>query len=368
MIIAGVMTGTSVDAIDVALCNIQDEGGRHAVTLFAYSEAPYPIELEEKVKGALAGTASMADLSAIPFELASAYAEAINTLVKEANVTLDLVAVHGQTLWHEPPLHTWQAMSGPALSALLSIPVVHDFRAADVAVGGQGAPLVPIFDVAVLQSTTVDRVALNIGGMANITLLPAGGGLDDVRAFDTGPGNVLIDAVCKASFGKRFDNDGAIARSGIIIQRALSELQALPYFAQEPPKSTGRELFGEQMANDLWRRFSHPSMPSEDLITTLTELTAWSIADHIQRYQPSTTEVLVSGGGARNAFLLERLSSYLRNMVVKPTDTLGVPSDAKEAMAFAYLGYRTYHGLAGNIPTVTGATAPVVLGSIANAR
>jgi anhydro-N-acetylmuramic acid kinase len=371
MIVAGIMTGTSLDAIDVAICDISIEGDRESVTLVSFASTPYPDDVADLVSAAIAGTATMEQLSDLPFELSRAYAAALSPFRPFA---IDLIGVHGQTLWHHPPVSTWQGASGPALSALIGLPVVHDFRAADVALGGQGAPLVPIFDQMMLRHATQDRIALNIGGMANITLLPNSRIAEQpnnrieeersVRAFDTGPGNVLINAICRRTYGARYDDGGRFARAGVINQRALDELKAHPYFAMEPPKSTGREVFSDDMAEMLYRKFAHPSVPSEDLIATLTELTAWSITDHILRYQPSTTEVIVSGGGVHNTYLMERMRTLAPGMVFTSSADHGVDPDAKEAMCFAYLAARTYHGLPGNIPSVTGASRAVVLGSV----
>lgn len=365
MIVAGVMTGTSMDGIDVALCHIDahTEGDRQTIALLASTTAPYPPELRWMIDRALQGQASMEELSDLPFLLARAYADVLLDMPGWDQVAA--VGVHGQTLWHHPPVSTWQAVSGPALAEYLNKPVVHDFRSADVAVGGQGAPLVPRFDYEMLRSSTEDRVALNIGGMANVTLLPAGVSVSELRAFDTGPGNVLINALCEKTFGKRYDAGGLIARSGSIIDQALSELRSHPFFADEPPKSTGRELFGPPMAEALYRRYAHPSVPSEDLITTLTELTAWSIGDHIRRYLPGCVRVLVAGGGVHNDWLMERLSVHCGSAVVESTAEHGIDPDAKEAMCFAWLAWRTLHRLPSNVPSVTGARREVVLGSLA---
>lgn len=375
MIVAGIMTGTSLDAIDVAICDISLEGDRHAVTLLSFASTPYPDDVADLVHAAINGTATMEQLSDLPFLLSRAYADALAPFHPS---TLALVGVHGQTLYHHPPISTWQGASGPALSALLDLPVVHDFRSADVALGGQGAPLVPIFDRAVFSSENEDRVALNIGGMANITLLANNRITEQpnnrseearsITAFDTGPGNVLIDAICRRTFGTKYDADGRFARAGMINQRALEALMAHPYFAMEPPKSTGREVFNDAMAEDLYRRYAHPSVPGEDLIATVTELTAWSICDHIRRYQPTTKEVIVSGGGVHNSFLMERMRAHLPGTVFSSSVVHGVDPDAKEAMCFAYLAALTWHGLPGNLPSVTGASRPVVLGTIADSR
>ncbi len=363
MVVAGIMTGTSVDAIDVAVCQITAVEEHHQIRLLRYTQAPYPPHVEELVQTALAGKATLAHLTRLPFDLAHAYADALQGALADVGVRPALIAVHGQTLWHEPPHGTWQAFSAPALAARTGYPVVADFRAADVALGGQGAPLVPMFDLAVFRSTQA-TVVLNIGGMANVTLLPEQAREENVRAFDTGPGNVLIDAICQKTFGKRFDANGSIAAAGRIIPRALEQLQQHPYFSFPPPKSTGREFFGAALAEELWKSYAHPSVPGEDLVTTVTELTAWSIADHIQRYQPDTRTVITSGGGVHNNYLMHRLGQRLPGINIISSEEAGVHPDAKEAMAFAYLGWRTWHGMHGNLPSVTGASRTVQLGSI----
>ncbi len=364
MLIAGIMTGTSLDAIDVAVCDIQHKGDRHAISLVAFSTYPYADDTIAKIRAAVSEQASMQDLCDIPFALAHDYASAIRDLL--LTHAIEAVAIHGQTLWHHPPVSTWQAASGSALSALLSLPVVSSFRDADVALGGQGAPLVPVFDAATLASDH-DVVALNIGGMANITILPAGADSTAIRAFDTGPGNVWIDAAARITFGMSYDANGATARAGVVIRSFFDELQRLPYFAAVPPKSTGREVFSEAEARRLITRYAHPSAPLEDVLSTMTELTAWSIADHVSRYAPSTTTIIASGGGVKNSFLMERLQAHCAERGLSAVVQIHPHADAKEAMAFAYLGWCTLQGLPGNIPSVTGARAAVVLGTVARA-
>lgn len=362
MVVAGIMTGTSVDAIDVALCEITGEGGHHSVSLLSFHTVPFSDELQDLILHSMAGEASMQSLSDLPFSLAREYALAVHKA--SAGRIIDLVSMHGQTLWHHPPVSTWQTGSGSALSALLCLPVVHDFRSADVAIGGQGAPLVPIFDHATLTSTTVPRIALNIGGMANITFLQAHATEGQVWACDTGPGNVWIDAACRTTFGKRYDTNGEFARAGRIIPPLLEECRTFPFFSMELPKSTGRELFTDKEAGRIITKYSHPSSPLEDVVTSMTELTAWSIVDHIRRLAPSTREMIVSGGGSQNSFLLERIGALLIEATLDVDVSIHPQWDAKEAMAFAYLGWRTVKGLSGNLPRVTGAQRPVVLGSI----
>jgi anhydro-N-acetylmuramic acid kinase len=362
MVVAGIMTGTSVDAIDIAICDIQRKGDRDTVSLRSFLTRPFHPETHAAIMDALAGASTMEALCDLPYLLASDMASCL--IPELAPHSVEAIAVHGQTLWHHPPVSTWQAMSGPALAAHTGLPVVHDFRSADIALGGQGAPLVPVFDHATLTRPDATVVALNIGGMANVTILPPNAGIDDVRAFDCGPGNVWIDAAARATFGKRYDEGGAIARAGRVIRPMLEECFAMPYFAAEPPKSTGRELFTLDEAKRLITKYSHPSAPLEDAVATMTEVTAWSIADHCKRYAPDARNVVVSGGGARNLFLLERLQDHLGSDV---SVTVHAHADEKEAMAFAYLGWLTLNGRPGNVLGATGAARRAVLGSVARA-
>jgi len=353
-----------VDAIDVAFCEITSEGDRHSVSLLSFHSLPFSDDLRGMILKSMAGEASMENLSDLPFALAQEYAQAFRQASASTNV--ELVSMHGQTLWHHPPVSTWQAGCGSALSALLNLPVVHNFRSADVALGGQGAPLVPIFDHATLTSQ-VPRIALNIGGMANISILPANASEEDVWACDTGPGNVWIDVASRVTFGKRYDTNGEFARAGRLIPPLLQECKTIPFFSMGLPKSTGRELFSEKEARRLITKYSHPSSPLEDVVTTLTELTAWSIVDHITRLAPASREMIVSGGGSQNSFLLERIEGLVQDASLDLEVQIHPQWDSKEAMAFAYLGWRTIHGLSGNLPRVTGASRPAILGSISRA-
>lgn len=373
MVVAGIMTGTSVDAIDIAICDVEKVGNRHAVTLLSFYSRPFPTDLRADIMLSLEGKASITQLCNLPFQLAVVFAETLSEAQRSLHVgrVVEVIGAHGQTLYHNPPFGTWQALSGSALSALTNTVVVSDFRAADVALGGQGAPLVSMFDVAVLTSLEASRVALNIGGIANITLLPRaihGNAIPDatspVVAFDVGPGNVLIDAASQIYFGKQFDEGGKIAQAGVIIEPLLNELKNLQYFTLDPPKSTGRETFNRALVEHIGEKFRAALRPWEDIVTTFTELTAWCIGNHIERHQPSTDEVVVSGGGTQNPYLFERIKWYCKNSSVITTDEIGIPSQAKEAMAFAYLAWRTNNRLPGNFPAATGASRPVILGNI----
>lgn len=360
--VAGIMTGTSLDGIDIAICGIED-GAPERIVLESFTTLPYPDHVLESVRKALAEPLTAAEVIRLEVDLAWAYADALRSVISPE--TLDAVGMHGQTLWHEPPVGTWQAGNATALAALLRVPVVADMRTTDVMLGGQGAPLVPLFDHAVLTHPHDHVAAVNIGGMANVTALPPSAAMDDVTAFDTGPGNVLIDAACKMLFGKQRDDGGSMARAGRVITSMLESLKTHPFIEQTPPKSTGREAFNDTTMRELVRRYGHGSIPSEDVIATVTEFTAWSIAHHITTYLPDAQCVVVSGGGVHNTWLMERLQALVAPRNVVRTDDVGVPADAKEAMCWAYLAWRTMAGRHGNVPSVTGASQKAVLGTIA---
>lgn len=361
----GVMTGTSLDAIDVSLCEIDDSSAQPTIALKAFSSTDYSDECLALIRRAISNTANTAELSELQFLLAREYAAAINNVRGSADPsTILCVGAHGQTVWHNPPLCTWQMVNGSVLAQLTGIPVVCDFRSADVALGGQGAPLVPMFDAMFLSHNVANRAVVNIGGMSNVTLLPANVASQDIRAFDCGPGNVLIDIACRYTFGKRYDDEGKIARAGLVIPSLFQRLSQLDYFLLDPPKSTGRELFNEDFAKTCIQKFAHPSAPSEDIIATFTELTAWCITNHIDRYGKGTTEIIVSGGGTKNTYLMERIGALMPGLRVCVSDEFGVPSQAKESMCFAFLATRTMNHLPGNLPSVTGASRPAILGSI----
>ena len=360
--VVGIMTGTSLDGIDIASCIIED-GSPERIVLDAFSTLPYPEELLEQVRYALDHPCTAAQVLHVDMQLAHAYADAVRAVA--GSQAVDAVGMHGQTMWHEPPVGTWQAGNATALAALLGVPVVADMRTTDVVLGGQGAPLVPLFDQTVFGGQMHHVAALNIGGMANVTSLPPTASTAPITAFDTGPGNVLIDAAARMLFGKQRDDDGAIASAGRVIPRLLDDLLQHPFVQQAPPKSTGRETFTDTTLTELIRRYGHGSIPSEDVVATITEFTARSIADQIPRFLPDATTVIVSGGGVHNTWLMTRLQALLAPRSVVRSDTMGIPSDAKEAMCWAFLAWRTMAGRPGNVPTVTGASRAAVLGTIA---
>jgi anhydro-N-acetylmuramic acid kinase len=299
--------------------------------------------------------------------LGLAYANAARTVA--ANDRVDYVASHGQTVWHDGPTRTTLQLGDPfVIREAIGATVCYDFRSADCAAGGQGAPLVAYVDALLLSSAEEDRVALNLGGIANLSILRKGVPPEQTIAFDTGPSNMLIDAFVRARTGNNctFDQDGRLAAAGAVHAELLAAMLADEYFAMPPPKTTGRERFGAQFLVRYDRELSRLSL--EDGAATLTELTAASVADAIARAGLTSARIIVSGGGAHNATLLARLAARLQPARVETSDAMGMPVDAKEAIAFAVLGYETLRGRPGNVPAATGARHSAVLGAIAPYR
>jgi anhydro-N-acetylmuramic acid kinase len=287
---------------------------------------------------------------------------------KLAPQDIRVIGLHGQTVRHLPPHATLQLGSGPALAALTGIDVVSDFRAADIALGGQGAPLVPMFDYAFLRSNEMSRLVVNIGGISNVTWIPRSAKPEDVVAFDTGPGNMLIDALAQKYFGVPFDRDGEIARSGAIDEKLLEALLNDPYFKKSPPKSTGRELFGEIFLVQVHKRIEQNSLQPKDAIATITELTARSLAQCFNFVHTTTPiEIIVSGGGARNTYLIERIEANVHDARVVSSDAYAIPSNAKEAIAFAFFAKAFVEAIPIHLPHTTGASRQTSLGSLSRA-
>ena len=373
MLVVGLMTGTSLDGIDVAICEVcSDSAGIPRIQLKAFEMIEYPLGFSEFIKELLQQP-NWEDVSYLHFALPRLYADAINETARKHSIPinhLQLIGMHGQTMWHRPtPIDkfglsiasTLQLGDGSALAKLMNIPVVSDFRAADVAVGGQGAPLVPRFDYDFFRSDSQNTICLNIGGMANITYLPARCTTAQVTAFDTGPGNVLINLAMQKYYQKDYDKGGEIARSGRLNAALLAELMSIDFISQQPPKSTGRELFNSVLIDNMLQNYS---IAIEDIINTLTHFTAESIVFNIHKFCNAPEVLIASGGGAKNLYLMELLSDKLPNTNVKLSDDYSIPIDAKEAIAFAYFAWLTANGLPCNMPSVTGANAEVILGSI----
>jgi len=328
------MSGTSLDGIDVAIVDIR---GKRIETI-AFRSTPYP----RSVREALLNLSTVEEVSRLNFRLGELYAKAILAMQQP----VELIGLHGQTIYHEGGRHTLQIGEAAVVAERTGIDVISNFREPDIAAGGQGAPLVPYVDWLLFGHPKKDRVALNIGGIANVTLLPEG------IAFDTGPGNMVVDALVAHLTGGRqtFDRDGEIARRGVVRRELLAGLLANPYFRRKPPKSCGREQFGREFTQMLITT----GLPLRDLIATATELTARTIAGAI-----GANEVIASGGGVHNTFLMERLGALVP---VRSSADFGIDPDAKEAIAFAVLAYQTARRRPGNLPSATGARHPVILG------
>jgi anhydro-N-acetylmuramic acid kinase len=382
MIVAGVMSGTSADGIDVAVVQVLGRGFHARFELLGHQHFAYPQAVRQAVLRAMnCESARVAELSRLNFLLGELYAEAIRNAAKRAGgrAQLELVGCHGQTIYHQGEAAgylgkkiacTWQIGEGAMIAGRLGVPVVSDFRPADVAAGGKGAPLVPFLDYLVFRDRRAGRLVQNIGGIANLTAIPAGAKPGDVVAFDTGPGNMVIDQLMQLLFHRPYDRDGSVARQGTVLQPLLEELLRAPYFRRRPPKTAGREEFGREYVDALLRRQGRAA--KADLIATATSLTAQSIARGLKalvlpgsRYR----DYVVSGGGSRNKTLIQMLGSETSRLGLRlrHSDDFGVPSQTKEAVAFALLAYQTWRGQPGNIPSATGAKKPAVLGKISYA-
>jgi anhydro-N-acetylmuramic acid kinase len=384
MIVAGVMSGTSADGVDVALCRVSPADGVRVKVLGHYS-ARYPARLRKAVLAAMdAQSTTTAELSRLNWRLGEIYADAVEHAVRATGVRPQLIACHGQTIYHQaaaanylgvPVRCTWQTGEAAIIAERMRVPVVSDFRPADMAAGGQAAPLVPMFDYCVFRHAKRNRVLLNLGGIANVTALPAACRPDDVLAFDTGPANMVIDACMERLFGRQFDRNGVIAARGRVIGRVLTKLMRAPYFSALPPKSCGREEYGEAFVTKFINACERERANKEDTIATATALTAATIADayarfcqpHLERLAPKAkVELIAAGGGVRNATLMRMLADRLNpeRVRVRSIDETGLDPGAKEAAAFALLGWLTWHGLPGNLPSATGASHAVVLGKV----
>ncbi len=379
--IIGLMSGTSADGIDAAVILLGDKDDSLSLDVLGFDTVAFPSGLRYRLMEVSdAKTGRIDELGRLHFELGELFARAAFVVAGSAGLSMediDLIGSHGQTVQHLPEREerfgvvtgaTLQIGDPSVIAQRTGVVTVGDFRAADVARRGQGAPLVPYVDYLLFRDSAKARGLLNLGGIANLTVLPADPQPGDVLAFDTGPANMLIDAVARAELGRDMDADGAAARRGKPAESLVADVLAMPYFERPPPKSTGRELFGDRCASTLVRAGREAGFSSEDLLATATEITVRSIEDACRRFViPVVTrldELIVSGGGARNGFLLKRLARVLAPVEVSTSDDHGLSSDAKEAVAFAVLADRTVRGLQGSLPGATGADRPAVLGKI----
>jgi anhydro-N-acetylmuramic acid kinase len=453
MIVAGVMSGTSADGIDVAFVRLrhaaQSRSGNGAkaevrgplstsrsaalrgsakqskllhanprLELLGHAQFPYPGDVRRRILISMnSPRVSVADLARLNFLLGELYAEAVLAAQKKLRIKAELIGCHGQTLYHQgiagPFLGrklavTWQTGDGSIIAARTGIPVIADFRPADMAFGGKGAPLVPYLDYLLYREPDQGRIALNLGGIANLTAIPADASLDQVIAFDTGPGNMVIDALAEQLFGQACDRDGEIAASGRVLKDVVARFVGESFFKQKPPRSAGREEFGREFAREFLhacragtnvapvapdapstspgqalarggrRRMSAATQPltneravveKRDVIATATALTVESIRGAVHRYvlpKGSFSEMIASGGGTKNPTLMAWLANALRDsgLRLRSSDEFGVPSEAKEAVAFAVLAFETWNRRPSNVPSATGAKRAAVLGKI----
>ena len=382
MIVAGVMSGTSADGIDVALVRIRPAGDAYPkLRLLAHEAFPYPAALRKAVLAAMnAQSTSTAELARLNWRLGLAYAEGVKVTLERNPVKVELIGCHGQTLYHQSAKRayvgasfacTWQAGEASILAGELGIPVVSNFRPADMIAGGQGAPLVPLLDFVLFRHATRGRVLQNIGGIANFTAIPPGAVADQAQAFDCGPGNMLIDSLMLELYRKRMDTDGAVAASGVVLESVLKKALRHPFYSKLPPKTAGREQFGREYAARFLSDCRRVSQRRRDAVATATALTSATIAEAYRRFAAgqmgeAPVDFIVSGGGARNLTLMSQLTNLLKphNCRVASIDGFGLPAEAKEAAAFALLAWQTWHHRPGNLRSATGARRPAILGQV----
>ncbi len=363
----GLISGTSADAIDAALVDITDS----KIVLSRYLESPYPRDIRSRIErliNATAGSLTAAEFGLLDRLIGDAFANAATNLLAAAGIEsaqVRAIGSHGQTIFHAPnsePPFSVQLGDPNAIAFATGITTVADFRGMDIAAGGQGAPLVPPFHAAMFKREDCDVAVVNIGGIANVTLLPSRSDAP-VIAYDTGPGNTLLDHWVHQHQGLAYDADGGWARTGQLVAALLDECLRDPYFAQPSPKSTGREYFNRQWLDGKLKTSSTATAPAVDVQRTLVELSALTVTRQIQQKMPKCAEIILCGGGVRNGFLVEIIATTTP-AAVTTTDAYKVPHAAVEAMAFAWLAHRRISGLSGNLPSVTGAKRAVQLGGI----
>ena len=382
--VVGMMSGTSVDGVDAALVEISGTDSEPKVKLLAFENKPYPPQVREKIFSLFTpANATVDKVGYMNFLLGEIYAKSALSVIEKAGMKpeeIDVIGSHGQTIWHAPipespdgiPVaYTVQIGEGSVIAERTGILTVSDFRVADMAAGGQGAPLVPFSEYLLYRREKETILLQNIGGIGNMTVMPAGAKPRDVFAFDTGPGNMIIDAVISAVTGgeKTYDAGGETAAKGKVCNALLDILKEEPYYRQPLPKTTGREHFGVQYTEKILSWWKENPIPVEDLLATVTDLTAYSIADAYERYvlpKYRASEIIVGGGGSYNATLLrfmkERFAPH--GVAVRTQEDLGLSSDAKEAVAFALMADCCMRGRANTLPSVTGAEHPAVMGKI----
>lgn len=380
MIVVGLMSGTSVDGIDAVVVELNGKPPRLEWKLLKHITVPYAAELRASIFTAFRPETSSVDrLCRLNVDIGAAFAHAALAVIDAVNLKpadVALVGSHGQTMWHAPPTKatlgaTLQIGEAAVIAELTGITTVSNLRARDVAAGGHGAPLVSFLDWLFFRHATKMRAIQNIGGIGNVTFLPPLSSTEQAIAFDTGPGNMLIDdCAARATKGAlTFDRNGQLAASGRVNQKLLDELMEHPYLHLLPPKTTGRELFGTQFGAELWQRGKALGMNNADSVATATAFTAESIARAYRDFSPAPIdEIYLAGGGAKNPTLVEMIRTRVAPTQIYQHDQLGLEPDAKEAVAFAVMAYETLHGRTGNLPSCTGAQHPVIMGDITPGR
>jgi anhydro-N-acetylmuramic acid kinase len=378
MKVIGLMSGTSADGVDAAVVDIAGTGHKLALKLIAFRTFPYPADFRARLLTAMAdgGLPEICHLHAALGEWFARGALRVRRLASLSTRDVALIGSHGQTFQHAPiPRRepgvgtirsTLQLGSPSVIAERTGIQTVSDFRTRDMAIGGQGAPLAPYLHYLLFQDSRRTRAVVNIGGISNLTFLPAKGSLRTVKAFDTGPGNMILDGIIRYLTNGRetFDRSGRLAAKGKVHQGLLKRMLRHPYLRRRPPKSTGREEFGDQFLQDLIRAGRRPSVTAADLMATVTAFTARTIVDGERFLSRNVDEVLICGGGAKNLTLMRMLQNAWGRIPVRPVETLGWNGRALEAVAFAVFAYQALHGVPCNLPAVTGAKREVVLGSV----
>ena len=375
MYAVGLMSGTSLDGIDAALVEIDDFGKKTKIKLIEFITTSIPLDVKDEIKRACSEEQSSVDLiCSLNFKLGYLFAEATKNVCNKAGITLenlDFIASHGQTIYHLPKsrdsfIPSTLQIGEPAIIAYeTGVKVVSNFRVMDMASGGEGAPLVPYSEYIIYGSDEENIALQNIGGIGNVTVIPKGGDINSIFAFDTGPGNMIIDEVCQRLFKLNYDEDGKIAANGEIQNDILDDLMSHSYINAFPPKPTGREEFGQQFVDKLLKKYNNKK--PEDILSTVTMFTAKSIAVNYKNFimnKVNLNKVIIGGGGAHNKTLLSYLKNELPNVSIVTQDDIGLSSDAKEAIAFVILGNETLNNNFSNVPSATGAKEKVILGNI----
>ena len=369
MKVIGLISGTSMDGITGALTDISGDE-KLSVELLSYETTPYPDKLKEEVMSLTEG-GDVESLCKANYEVGEQFARAAEALRASSEHEPELIGSHGQTVCHLPPAddrketYTLQIGEPDVIAERTGITTIADFRVRDVAAGGEGAPLIPYMDFKIFQSESTSRASINLGGIANVTYLPAGGTLEDVIAFDTGPANMILDHLVRdlTNGQKEFDEGGEMAGRGKVKDQLLSWLMDHPFITKKPPKTTGRKHFGKAFSRKVLRKGGKLGLNDEDLLATVTAFTAESLRYNLDEYLGPVEEIIIAGGGAKNDTLVAELEART-NLPIKTTADFGIPPEAKEAIGFAIMAYETYHGRPSNVPGATGARKFVKLGKI----